>query len=48
MQPGHDYVIVARREALAAPFDQLANELVARVNGRHGPKQSKGHGPRKE
>ena len=48
MQPGHDYVIVARREALAAPFDQLANELVARVNGRHGPKRSKGHGPRKE
>jgi ribonuclease P protein component len=48
MQPGHDYVIVARREALAAPFDQLANELVARVNGRPGPKRSKGHGPRKE
>lgn len=48
MQPGHDYVIVARREALAAPFDRLANELVARVKGQPGPKRSKGHGPRKE
>ncbi|MCX8995843.1 ribonuclease P protein component [Rhizobiaceae bacterium BDR2-2] len=48
MQPGHDYVIVARREALTAPFDRLANELVARVKGRPGPKRSQGKGPRKE
>lgn len=48
MQPGHDYVIVARREALSVPFDQLANELVARVEGRSGRKRSQGKGPRKE
>lgn len=48
MQPGHDYVIVARREVLAAPFDRLANELVARVKGRPGPQRSQGKGPRKE
>ncbi|CAH0339301.1 ribonuclease P protein component [Rhizobium sp. CECT 9324] len=31
MQPGHDYVIVARREVLNAPFDQLAAQLTNRI-----------------
>ena len=34
MQPGHDYVVVARRDILTAPFDALADELVARVEAR--------------
>jgi ribonuclease P protein component len=34
MQPGHDYVVVARRDVLTAPFDALAGELVARIEGR--------------
>jgi ribonuclease P protein component len=34
MQPGHDYVIVAHREALGAPFDELTNALVARIASR--------------
>lgn len=31
MQPGHDYVVVARRDVLFAPFERLAGELAARV-----------------
>lgn len=31
MQPGHDYVVVARREVLTAPFEKLASELVSRI-----------------
>jgi ribonuclease P protein component len=34
MQPGHDYVVVARRDVLTAPFDALAQELVARFENR--------------
>lgn len=48
MQPGHDYVIVARRDALGASFGELANELVARVKGRPGSQRNRGKGPRKE
>jgi ribonuclease P protein component len=38
MQPGHDYVIVAHREALAAPFDELTNALVTRIASRQHSK----------
>ena len=31
MQPGHDYVVVARRDVLKASFTELAAELTARV-----------------
>ncbi len=48
MQPGHDYVFVARREVLSAPFDRLAQELVARVKGRSGSRKGRNDGPRKE
>jgi ribonuclease P protein component len=34
MLPGHDYVIVARRETLKAPFRQLQAALGARVSAR--------------
>lgn len=48
MQPGHDYVVVARREALGVPFERLASELVARVKNRPGPGRSRDNGRRKE
>ncbi|QLF69243.1 ribonuclease P protein component [Peteryoungia desertarenae] len=31
MQPGHDYVIVARRDVLTAPFAQLVAQLNNRI-----------------
>ncbi len=31
MQPGHDYVVVARRDALGAPFSTLAQTLARRI-----------------
>lgn len=34
MKPGHDYVIVARRDVLAAPFEQLSRQLVHRIENR--------------
>ncbi|MCA1968898.1 MAG: ribonuclease P protein component [Rhizobium sp.] len=34
MQPGHDYVIVARREVLNAPFARIAAQLAERINTR--------------
>ena len=33
MAPGNDYVIVGRREILAAPFGQLRTELSRRIRG---------------
>lgn len=33
MRPGADYVIVARRDALAVPFEELAAELARRFRG---------------
>lgn len=34
MKPGHDYVIVARRDALNASFSRLTSALEARIEGR--------------
>ncbi|MGO7550606.1 ribonuclease P protein component, partial [Rhizobium leguminosarum] len=34
LQPGHDYVVVARRDVLDASFQELAAELKARVETR--------------
>lgn len=34
MAPGHDYVIIGRRELLAAPFAALQAELTQRVRGK--------------
>ncbi|TCR90918.1 MULTISPECIES: ribonuclease P protein component [Rhizobium/Agrobacterium group] len=47
MQPGHDYVVVARREVLTAPFDVLADELVARFENRQKHRRSREDRPRK-
>jgi ribonuclease P protein component len=41
MQPGHDYVVVARRDVLTAPFDALARELATRVEAK--PKHRRSH-----
>jgi ribonuclease P protein component len=34
MKPGHDYVVVARRDVLTAPFDALTKELSARIEAK--------------
>ncbi|WP_394801935.1 ribonuclease P protein component [Rhizobium halophilum] len=39
MKPGHDYVIVARREILTMPFAELTAQLVERITAR--PKQKR-------
>lgn len=39
MQPGHDYVVVARRDVLAAPFSALQAGLKARIAPRQKQKQ---------
>ena len=39
MKPGHDYVIVARRELLNAPFDALTRGLHERIENK--PKQKR-------
>jgi ribonuclease P protein component len=41
MRPGHDYVVVARRDVLFAPFERLAGELAARVEAM--PKHRRSH-----
>lgn len=33
MKAGHDYVVVGRRDALTAPFSELAQSLASRVGG---------------
>ncbi|CAN7145477.1 ribonuclease P protein component [Rhizobium sp. LjRoot258] len=46
MQPGHDYVVVARRDVLKAPFKELAAELKARVETKPKHKRSGDGRPR--
>ena len=38
-KPGHDYVVVARRDTLAAPFDRLVAALTERVAESAGQKR---------
>jgi len=38
-KPGHDYVVVARRDTLSAPFDGLVAALTERVNESAKPRQ---------
>lgn len=40
MMPGHDYVIVARRDTLTAPFAKLTKSLVSRIGQQPREKQS--------
>lgn len=46
MQPGHDYVVVARRDVLTASFHELAAELKVRVETRPKHRRSKDERPR--
>ncbi len=39
MKNGHDYVIVARREVLTAPFAELAAQIAQRVEAKPRPKR---------
>jgi ribonuclease P protein component len=39
MKNGHDYVIVARREVLTAPFAELAAQIAHRVEAKPRPKR---------
>jgi ribonuclease P protein component len=49
MKPGHDYVIVGRREVLGAPFSQLSQQLTHRIENRQtNNTRSYKTGPRKE
>jgi ribonuclease P protein component len=34
MKNGHDYVIVARRDVLTAPFAEMTAQLIARIEGK--------------
>jgi len=47
MKPGHDYVIVARREVLTVPFAELAVQLSDRIKNRPKPRRSEETGSRK-
>ena len=40
MMPGHDYVIVARRDTLTASFAKLTKSLVSRIDQQPRDKQS--------
>jgi len=44
MQPGHDYVIVAHRDALGAPFDELTNALATRIASRQNSRDRRASG----
>ncbi|NKN35040.1 ribonuclease P protein component [Agrobacterium sp. a22-2] len=47
MMPGHDYVIVARRDVLAAPFRQLVTQLHQRIEANPRSERSDATRPRK-
>lgn len=40
MKNGHDYVIVARREVLTAPFADMTAQLIDRIESKPKPKRS--------
>ncbi|WP_136657527.1 ribonuclease P protein component [Nitratireductor sp. XY-223] len=45
MRPGHDYVVVARRDALEAPFAELSDSLARRIGGPADKKRGRRCGP---
>lgn len=47
MKPGHDYVIVGRRDALTASFNELASQLTERIEARPRKERSDGSRSRK-
>jgi ribonuclease P protein component len=48
MKPGHDYVIVARRDVLNVPFGQLKSLLNERIEGRGNKHRSRESRSRKD
>lgn len=44
MKPGHDYVVVARRDALHAPFADLSESLARRIGRLAAPKRGRRDG----
>jgi ribonuclease P protein component len=44
-QPGHDYVLVGRREALTENFDTLVADLKGSLKRVHAPRTGAGHNP---
>jgi len=48
MKPGHDYVIVARRDVLDTAFPKLQSLLAERIEGTGKPKRSQETRSRKE
>lgn len=47
MKPGHDYVIVARRDVLSASFEQLADTIRDRIENRSKTERTATARPRK-
>ena len=47
MLPGHDYVIVARRDVLDVPFEQLTAQLTERIRTKPQPMRPGDSRPRK-
>ncbi|MCY6382708.1 ribonuclease P protein component [Hoeflea prorocentri] len=45
MKPGHDYVVVARRDALKAPFGALSDALATRIRKTAGGQRGTGRFP---
>ncbi len=39
MKPGHDYVVVARRDVLHAPFEELTRTITDRIAGKQREKR---------
>ncbi|OJF90473.1 ribonuclease P protein component [Pararhizobium antarcticum] len=48
MRPGHDYVIVARRDLLTAPFERITRSLRERIENKPKHKRPEQAGSRKE
>ncbi|OLP59274.1 ribonuclease P protein component [Xaviernesmea oryzae] len=48
MKPGHDYVIVARRDVLSVPFDRLKRALIERIDSKTRQTRPEKAGSRKE
>ncbi|WP_419907325.1 ribonuclease P protein component [Hoeflea sp.] len=45
LKPGHDYVVVARRDALGAPFADLTESLARRISRPQAAKRDQRSGP---
>lgn len=48
MKPGHDYVVVARRDLLNAPFERIIGSLRDRIENKPKHKRPEQAGSRKE